>query len=198
MKKTIYICFLATFFMVANSGFAQEFQDVELYPRDTARNEVSLNVLNVLVFGAMDFSYERIITDHSSLSVEIFSKVFNKNEGEDVDFSKAYSKSFSITPKFKYFLDEELTASGLYAEVFGMFSNGKNRKEVDRVDPETGDNVTVELDFTDLALGVGVGGKFVAKQGFLIDVSFGLGRNFFHKDSPDIVILPSVNVGYRF
>mgnify|MGYP002795026310 CR=1 FL=1 len=185
---------------MAHRCFAQEYQDVEVYSRDTAKNEISLNILNVLVFGAMDFSYERILSDHTSLGVAIFSKVFNKNEGENVDFSKAYSKSFSITPKFKYFLSEEQTASGLYAEVFGMFSNGKNKKEVDAIDPETGNTIQreVSLDFTDLALGIGAGGKFVAKQGFLVDVSFGLGRNFFHKDSPDIVILPSVNVGYRF
>lgn len=172
----------------------------ELIPRDIAKNEVGVNVLNVLLFGALDVSYERLLSNHSSLAFEMFSKVFNKNEGEDVDLSKAYAKDFSLTTKFKYFLDEEKAARGLYAEAFGMFSNGMNERKVTRQNPTTGatEEVEVDLEFTDFALGIGVGGKFVSKQGFLIDVSFGLGRNLFHRDSPDIVIMPAISAGYRF
>ncbi|WP_324719145.1 hypothetical protein [Salinimicrobium sp. HB62] len=176
------------------------FQEERVFRRDTTLSEVHLNVLNLLVFGALDVGYERLINDHASAGVEIFSKVFNKNEGEDVDLSKVYAKDFSITGKFKYFLQEENTARGYYAEAFGMFSNGNNEKEVEIIDSTTGEPKTIEadLEYTDIAVGIGVGGKFVAKQGFLIDVSFGIGRNLFDKNSPDIVLLPSVNLGYRF
>ena len=176
------------------------FQEERVYRRDTTLSEVHLNVLNLLVFGALDVGYERLINDHASAGVEIFSKVFNKNEGEDVDLSKVYAKDFSITGKFKYFLQDENTAWGYYAEVFGMFSNGDNEVEMDFKNSETGEVETKEVDieYTDIAMGIGVGGKFVAKEGFLIDVSFGIGRNLFDKNSPDIVLLPSVNFGYRF
>ncbi len=178
----------------------QIFQEERIFRRDTTLSEVHLNVLNLLVFGALDVGYERLINDHASAGVEIFSKVFNKNEGEDVDLSKVYAKDFSITGKFKYFLQEENTAWGYYAEAFGMFSNGNNEKEVEIIDSTTGEPKIIEadLEYTDIAFGIGVGGKFVAKQGFLIDVSFGIGRNLFDKNSPDIVLLPSVNFGYRF
>lgn len=221
MKKKVFPLILLIFSLTGSSLYAQEdvAQDemlqtntaqtesteittsqTEVTQRNSAKNEVSLNVLNVLVFGALDLSYERLISDHSSLAFEMFSKVFNKNEGEDVDLSKVYAKDFSLTTKFKYFLKEEKTAWGLYAEGFGMFSNGMNERDVTRQDPITGETeeIEVDLEFTDFALGIGVGGKFVAKQGFLIDVSFGLGRNLFHRDSPDIVIMPSVSAGYRF
>ena len=172
----------------------------EINNRNVGQNELSLNVLNVLIFGALEGSYERILNDNTSLGFEVFAKVFNKNEGEDVDLSKVYAKDFSVTSKFKYFLKEDVKASGFYGEAFGMISDGTNDKEIDRVDPLTGQTHTVEEEraFTDFALGFGIGGKFVAKQGFLMDVSFGLGRNLFHKDSPDIVVLPSASVGYRF
>lgn len=175
-------------------------QEEIVFKRDTTKSEVHLNVLNLLVFGALDVGYERVINKNASAGVEFFSKVFNKNEGEDVDLSEVYAKDFSITGKFKYFLNEDHSAWGYYAEVFGMFSNGNNEKEVEIIDSTTGEPKTIEadLEYTDIALGVGVGGKFVAKQGFLIDVSFGIGRNLFDKNSPDIVLLPSVNVGYRF
>lgn len=171
-----------------------------IFKRDTAVHELHLNILNVLVFGALDVAYERILTDHSSVGVELFTKVFNKNAGEKGDLSKIYAKDYSITTKFKYFLDDETVARGYYANVFGMFSNGTNEVNLKFPNSETGELETKEVDmeYTDLAFGVGVGGKFVARQGFLVDVSFGIGRNLFDKYSPDIVILPSVYLGYRF
>ncbi|MCC8358686.1 hypothetical protein [Salinimicrobium sediminilitoris] len=178
----------------------EQLQQEMIFRRDTTKSEVHLNILNLLVFGALDVGYERVINDHTSAGVEIFSKVFNKNEGEDVDLSKVYAKDFSITGRFKYFLQEENTAWGYYAEAFGMFSNGDNEVKMEFKDAETGEleEREVLIEYTDIGLGVGVGGKWVAKQGFLIDVSFGIGRNLFDKNSPDIILLPSVNVGYRF
>lgn len=179
---------------------SENVQEIPLFKRDTTQHEIHLNILNVLVFGALDVAYERVLTDHSSAGVELFTKVFNKNVGEKGDLSKVYAKDYSITAKFKYFFDDETVARGYYANVFGMFSNGTNKTDWDFKDPETGEPVTKEVDmeYTDLAFGVGIGGKFVAKQGFLIDASFGIGRNFFDKYSPDIVILPSIYLGYRF
>lgn len=196
MRKNTLILLL---FFTCFQSFAQDVQE-NIYQRDIAKNELNLNVLNVLVFGALDIGYERVLDNNTTIGLQLFSKVFNKNEGEDVDLSKVYAKDFSLTSKFKYFFDDQATASGFYAMGFGMISDGTNEKTIKVTDPETDktSKVDVDRDYTDFALGFGVGGKFVAKQGFLLDVSFGLGRNLFHKDSPDIVILPAINVGYRF
>ena len=199
MKKiTISILFFAL--ALNMNAQMQNGGQEEINNRNVGKSEISLNVLNVLIFGALEGAYERILNDNTSLGIEIFAKVFNKNEGEDVDLSKVYAKDFSVTSKFKYFLRDDERASGFYGEAFGMISDGTNDKKVDTIDPLTGDtrSVEVERDYTDFALGFGIGGKFVAKQGFLMDVSFGLGRNLFNKDSPDIVVLPSASVGYRF
>lgn len=197
-KASIFALLLSLTLNINAQTTGSDFEEIN--NRNFGNNEIHLNVLNVLIFGALDGAYERILNDNSSLGIEVFAKVFNKNEGEDVDLSKVYAKDFSVTGKFKYFLDSSKRASGFYAEAFGMVSDGTNEKEVDKTDPITGETRTVEEDreYTDFALGFGIGGKFVAKQGFLMDVSFGLGRNLFHKDSPDIVILPTASVGYRF
>jgi hypothetical protein len=168
--------------------------------RDTTRNEISLNILNTLVFGALDISYERILTNHSSISSEVFSKVFNKNKGEKGDLSKTYAKDFSLTTKFKYFLDEKNMAWGYYAEAFGMISSGVNEKKVSIIDRETGNSkeIEAELEYIDVAFGIGVGRKFISKNGFFLDAAFGIGRNLFQKDAPVVVILPNINIGYRY
>ncbi|MFD2518592.1 hypothetical protein [Salinimicrobium flavum] len=200
MKYLSFTTLLILLLIFPNKSKAQvQEPEVGIHSRDVAKHELSLNVLNVLIFGALDASYEYVLNDHSTIGIDVFSKVFNKNEDDDVDLSEVYAKDFSVTTGFKYFYKEENSAWGFYAEGFGMLSDGVNEKEVEKVDG-TGGTIYLdeELEYTDFALGFGIGGKFVAKQGFLIDVSFGLGRNLFHKDSPDIVILPAVNVGYRF
>lgn len=216
MKDFKKMSFLVLF-LVASSAIAQEtpvteegleneeqlpvyMQQERVFQRDTTYSEVHLNMLNLLVFGALDLGYERVLSDNTSAGVEIFAKVFNKNEEDETNLSDVYTKKFSITGKFKYFFPEDQAAWGYYAQVFSMFSNGTNEKEIEIKDVANGGTKVIDakLDYTDLALGVGVGGKFVAKQGFLIDVSFGIGRNLFDKYSPDFVFLPSINVGYRF
>ena len=196
MKKICLLFALFTFSIMAAQDMQQE---DTLYRRDTAKNELSLNIFNILVFGAIDGGYERILNDHSSISLEVFSKKINKNEGEDFDLSKAYSKEFSLNTKFKYFFQEQNTAWGFYAAGFAMYSDGINDKDVEVLDQE-GKTVTreIEIEYIDVAIGVGIGGKFVAKNGFLIDLYFGLGRNMFNRDSPDLVVVPNINLGYRF
>lgn len=196
MKRT---ALLLTFLITSQFAFSQESQQTEaLTHRDVSRNELSLNVFNILIFGAIDGSYERILNDHSSLGVEVFSKAFNKNKGEDIDLAEAYTKDFSVTTKFKYFFRENKSAHGFYAEAFGMYSDGWTEKEVEISTNGSTYLQDVDVEYSDFALGFGVGGKFVSKNGFLIDLSFGIGRNLFNRDSPDLVVLPNINVGYRF
>ena len=199
MKRSIIVAF----FLCLTFNMSAQVESTpleEINNRNVGENELLLNVLNILIFGALEGGYEHILDDNTSLGVHVFAKVFNKNEGENIDLSKIYAKDFSVTTKFKYFLNDNRRASGFYAEAFGMISDGVNEKQVEKVDPITGETrkIEEEREYTDFALGFGIGGKFVSKQGFLMDVSFGLGRNLLHKDSPDIVILPSASVGYRF
>ncbi len=53
-------------------------------------------------------------------------------------------------------------------------------------------------DYTDGALGIGIGTKYVSEGGFVIDVHGGLGRNLFGNDSPILVSRVGVGVGYQF
>ena len=197
MKRTFLT---TTTFLLFGLNVAYAQTGTGFYEREIAKNEVGLDVLNVLVFGALDVSYERILSEQTSLGLDFFSKVFNKNEGEENDISRVYDKDFSLTSDFKFYINDDKIASGFYAQAFGMLSSGENDKDVTELDPVTGEETTVEqeVEYTDFALGFGVGIKYVAKKGFLLDAGFGVGRNLFNKNSPDVVLLPTLNVGYRF
>lgn len=198
--------------LISFSGTAQEtapeeatretVQDTvpEELTRDIKKNEISLDAMDIVAFGALDITFEYLLNNHSSFSIEMFNKLFNKNDGEEVDLSQTYSKNFALTGKFKYFFDEERTAWGFYAMAFTTFSHGKNAMDIQRIDPETDLSETIEVarEFSDVAAGFGGGYKYVTKHGYFADLGLGFGRNLFHRYSPDYIILSNVSIGFRF
>lgn len=169
---------------------AQETED-EIYKRDTAKNELSIGALNLVAFGALDVAYERITSPNTSWAIEAFILALNR---DNEDISEVYSRNFSFTGKYKYFFGDR-TASGFYVNGLAMISNGDYEEEY----YDNGGYYSYkDKSYTDFALGFGLGAKFVAKQGFFLDISSGIGRNLLDDNSPTIVGQLNVNLGMRF
>ena len=175
---------------------AQEINQEDLFPRETNRNELSIGALNLVAFGALDVAYERILSPYSSWAVEGFMLALNR-DSEDV--GEAYDKDYSLTGKYKYFFGNK-TAWGFYVNGLAMVSTGEFRDNYDYSYDENNEPVdtTEEERYTDLALGFGLGGKFVSRQGFFVDLGAGIGRNLLSNDSPTIVGQFNFNLGFRF
>ena len=186
MKKYI----VPLVFLFSTSVFAQ-LEDQELDRRDVAKNELAVGALNLVAFGALDLAYERITTPNTSWGLEGFILALNR-DSEDV--SEVYDKDASLTGKYKYFFGDGV-ATGFYVNGLAMLSTGEYGQDVYDVD---GYYTAEYANYTDLALGFGVGTKYVARQGFFIDLSTGIGRNLFSSDSPTIIGQFSVNLGMRF
>lgn len=197
MKKFIFPLFVLISFL----GFSQETpvttnEDTALYKREIVKNELSIGALNLVAFGALDVAYERIINRNSSWAVEAFVLALNR-DNEDV--AEAYDKDFSLTGKYKYFFGDR-AAWGFYVNGLAMISSGKyyNTDDIYYVSDPYVSLVREEKNYTDFALGFGLGGKFVSRQGFFLDLSTGIGRNLFSSDSPTIVGQLNANLGFRF
>lgn len=173
------------------STFSQEVTQ-EIFPRDIEKNELSVNAFNLVAFGAIDVAYERIIDPSSSWAVEGFILALNR-ESESADY--IFTRTASLTGKYKYFFGDN-TAWGFYVNGMAMLSTGEFYEEV--YDRDGFYNSTVDREYTDLALGFGLGGKWVSKQGFFMDLSTGIGRNLLNNDSPIVVGQFNVNLGKRF
>lgn len=182
--KNFLLCLFLCFSLNAFS------QDYDPDKRDVAKNELSIGALNLVIFGALDLAYERILTESSSWALEAFILALNENSSNVADI---YSRDFSLTGKYKYFFGKG-TASGLYANGFAMYNRGEFEEQLNGTEPVS----TQTKNYSDFALGFGVGGKFVAKGGFFVDLGAGLGRNLFNSDSPTIVGQINVNLGMRF
>lgn len=193
MKKLI----TAVFLIFTITSFSQDLQTGEqtVYKRDIAKNELSIGALNLVAFGALDITYERIVTPNTSWAIEGFVMALNRSSE---DLSDAYNKDFSLTGKFKYFFGDR-TAWGFYVSGLSMISTGEYETSTSYTAPDGYYEYEYETNnYTDLALGFGLGGKFVAKQGFFVDLSTGIGRNLFNSNSPTIIGQFNANLGFRF
>lgn len=185
MKKVIFLFIFC--FSIGASAQEEEMN----YQRETGKNELSIGALNLVAFGALEIVYERILTQNSSWAVEGFVLALNR-DSEDAD--DIFSREASLTGKYKYFFGDG-PATGFYVNGFAMLSSGEDG--YDAYDSQG--NYSYEYrDYTDFALGFGLGSKFVAKGGFFLDISAGIGRNLFNPDSPTIVGQIMVNLGMRF
>jgi len=194
-NKLLLPLFLFVSFLTFSQGITTETETTsseEVFKRDIAKNELSIGAFNLVVFGALDIAYERIITPNSSWAVEAFVLALNNDNIGD-----PYEKDYSLTGKYKYFFSDR-TAWGFYVNGLAMISSGEFTRYEDILidDYYIGRNTT--KNYTDFALGFGLGGKFVSKQGFFLDLSTGIGRNLLSEDSPTIVGQFNVDLGFRF
>ncbi|QCX02428.1 DUF3575 domain-containing protein [Aggregatimonas sangjinii] len=151
------------------------------------RNELKVNVSNLIALAFADVAYERLLNEESSVGIAILSNI---NQSSDNDFLDAY-REFSITPYYRQYFSRGY-AKGFFVEGFGMYNTGDDRDFF-------GDDIISDTTYADFALGVSVGGKFVTRRGFMVEVYGGLGRNLLNADfSPSVVGRGGVSLGYRF
>lgn len=148
-----------------------------------AQQEVKLDIADALVIRSLEFSYENYLSDESSFGV---SALFNLAK-QDVGFR--YNENMMITPYYRHYFTSDYKWN-FFGEGFLGINSGK--KEAIK------DSGVYDVKYTDAALGIAVGTKYVAEGGLMIDVYAGVGRNLFGSDSPVIVPRVGLNVGWRF
>jgi hypothetical protein len=146
-----------------------------------SQQEIKLNIANALVIKTLEVSYEHYISDDSSFGVSaLFS--FEKRSS---DFK--YNEDKMITPFFRHYFTTDRNWN-LFGEGFLGISSGST--EID--------NTNVYESFSDGALGIAVGSKYISDGGLVVDIYAGVGRNLFGSNSPILVPRLGVNVGWRF
>ena len=148
-----------------------------------AQQEIKLDIGDALVIRSLEFSYEKYLTDDSSFGV---SALFNL-EKEGVTFR--YNENIVITPYYRhYFTTNEQW--NFFGEGFMGVNSGKMESIKDSGD--------YDIKYTDGALGIAMGTKYIASGGLVIDFYGGVGRNLFGSNSPVLVPRFGLNIGWRF
>lgn len=149
-----------------------------------AQQEIKLDIFDALVLKTVEVSYEHYLNDETSIGL---SALFNF-EKRTADFK--YNEKRMITPYFRHYFSTDKQWNFFGEAFFGINSGDKEVKALNQ--PST------FVQYTDGALGIAVGSKYISSGGLIVDVYAGLGRNLFSKNSPIIVPRVGLNVGYRF
>ena len=160
---------LAFTLLISSLGFTQQ--------------EIKLDVADALVIRSLEFSYESYLTEDSSFGV---SALFNLAK-QDVKFR--YNENTMITPYYRHYFSTN-EQWNFFGEGFIGINSGKTES--------VKDSGIYDVKYTDGALGVAVGTKYIANGGLVIDLYGGVGRNLFGSDSPILVPRVGLNVGWRF
>ncbi|WP_064966268.1 DUF3575 domain-containing protein [Tenacibaculum ovolyticum] len=150
-----------------------------------AQQEVKVDILDALAFKTVELSYEYYTSSRSSVGV---SALFNF-EKRSADFK--YNEKRMITPYFRHYFTDSSNWN-YFGEVFLGINTGENEVKV------AGSMVKQYKEYTDGALGIAIGSKYISSGGFVVDVYAGLGRNMFTSESRSVVPRVGINLGYRF
>ncbi len=182
MKK---ITLLAILFIGSLSLFAQE----NNYQEGLSKNELKINMSNLIGFKFFDVGYERILNEESTIGVNL---LFNLDKNSDATSLDEY-RTFSITPYYRHFFSNKY-AQGFFVEAFTMLHTAKDYYYYDYNDP----NINNSEKYTDFAVGISAGGKWVSKRGFVAEIYLGIGRDLLGNSNDEVVGRGGVAIGYRF
>lgn len=164
-------------------GYSQETDDSQDVLR---KNELKINMTNLIIFKWVDVSYERILNEESTFGVGVLVSLDPDNE----DGFEEY-RTFSITPYYRHFFSKKY-AQGFFVEGFGMLHSGKDEYFINS------DFSNYEEKYTDFAVGISAGAKFVTKRGFVAEIYLGIGRDLLGNSDIEVVGRGGIAIGYRF
>ena len=182
MKK---ITLIALFLVATLSTFGQE-TEIE---SNVERNELKINMTNLIIFKWVDFSYERLLNEESSVGVGLLVALDDENTGLDE------YRTFSLTPYYRHFFSRKY-AEGFFVEAFAMIHSGND--EVYEYDSITLNGTYTDEKYTDFAVGISTGFKIISKRGFAAEIYLGIGRDLLDKSDLEVVGRGGLSIGYRF
>ncbi|OBX23632.1 hypothetical protein LX77_03735 [Gelidibacter algens] len=175
-------------FLMLFTVMASQAQNDTIKRNNFGKNEIKINSF-FLLLGVFEPSYERNLSEQSSVGVSAFIPFDRENIDMDINYY--------ISPYYRIFFGEKY-AAGFFLEGFGMLNSIDHQYYVNRNNyTEIKDNAV-----TDFALGFGLGGKWMTSGGFVFEVNGGIGRNLFNTNTEDdnniLVGKFGFNLGYRF
>jgi len=140
-------------------------QDAEPFKR----NEIKLNA-GYLIGGYPEISYERILNDESAVGLSV-----------GVGLDKDIEYQFSFIPYYRVYFAKK-PAAGFFIEGNLAFftEKGSEYYQYNGYPPYT--YYYEETNIFGFGAGIGFGGKFITKRGFIAELLAGVGRNFIHND----------------
>ncbi len=159
--------------------------------RDTQKNDLSINLHYFSIVEGININYDRVLNKSVSIGVSFFKAYADQDSVDNSDIDITTSTNFLVIPNIKYYVGKRF-ARRFYLQGITMISSGK--ANIFR----NNNSVSEDVDFTDFALGVGIGDKRILKNGIFIDFGIAITYNLLSKNSPESLVHPNLSLGYRF
>ena len=143
-----------------------------------AQEEFKVTITDALALKTLSISYEHYATEQTSIGI---SGLFNF-EGKNSDFR--YNEDRMYTAFVRHYFSPQ-NVWNFFGELFFSYNQGTD---------ETHGIIT---EYSDGALGLALGYKYISSGGFTVDIYGGMGRNLFGNDSPIIVPRAGVSIGFQ-
>ncbi len=160
-------------------------QIVELFDK-LGDKEIKLDITDLIIFPAFEFTYEKIQDPYSSFGLGLFLNLSDHNSS-----NRNWSDVVTITPfyRFYFFNKKDYGGAGFFAEIFSKFSFAKQDVLYYDDNPDLSFEemyINVEENFFDIAPGASIGQKWLNRKGWTFEVSVGVGRFLLNNDDEDI------------
>ncbi|WBX74899.1 DUF3575 domain-containing protein [Tenacibaculum ovolyticum] len=184
-KTVIFLLFISTFLNAQKNKESSQYLN--------KKNEIKINLINLIDSKFIDISYEYLINEKSSIGIET---LFNFNS-RNKDITKLYNLTkFSLTPYYRRYFSKKY-ARGFFIEGFSVLKSYENYSFNEN---EHHPYMYIIRDKLEFSLGLSIGAKFVIKERFVADIFLGVGKNFisyndyYFKD----IGRGGISLGYRF
>lgn len=182
MKKVFLILLL----LVTVSNIKAQEDKTEIVEK---QNELYINMTNLIGFKWVDIGYERILNEESSIGIGTLFSLDKNIDGLDT------YRTFSITPYYRHFFSKKY-ARGFFIEAFTMLHSGSD--EFYEYNETTFEGSYNEKTYTDFAVGISAGAKFVTKRGFMAEIYLGIGRDLLGESYNEVVGRGGIAIGFQF
>lgn len=164
------------------------------------KHEVKLNAFNLIIFKALDVSYEHILNANSTVGLSVLANLQSEPGWlSDIADMPYYNEQIAITPYYRHFFMNRY-ARGFFLEAFGMYNNQNRYERTFTSGPDDTRHTHLGRS-SNFAVGIAVGGKVVSRKNFVFEFFGGLGRNVFQSEpeiATEFVPRVGINLGYRF
>lgn len=161
--------------------------------------EWKINAFNLLIFQALDVTFEKYIDEESSYGFSALVSLDGKDRYNKT--APFYYETVALSPYYRIYFGRGANV-GFFIEAFGSLSYGKyDDYDYNYYDDGLQDyyyNYDPYESFTEIGLGFSIGGKFIAKKKYTISVFAGAARNFISDNGPGAMPRSGISIGRRF
>lgn len=153
----------------------------QAYPVLTEDHEIKFNIGLFLATTTVEMSYEYYLGEDTSIG----GTLYFDNESDD------YNGNFGLGANFRAYFGYR-PRSGFFAEAFGLYYTGEETLGSGNLSPSA--------DYNSVALGLGLGNKWVTRsQRFSLEIFGGFGRNINPEEFQDsFMYRGGLSIGFRF